>query len=199
MPGKTEAEELLAWGNDQNPGPWVKHSKAVARAAQTIASKCGMDTHTAYTLGLLHDIGRYKGKMGIRHIYTGYTLMAGKGYHQPARICLSHSFPEKNYAAIYGENDCTKEEFEEITTKLNEYEYDDYDRLIQLCDSLCMAEGVCILEVRLMEVARRYNECNQAILNKWNAFFEIKKYFDNKCGTNIYSLFSEEIIKNSIN
>ena len=197
LPGRREAEELLAWGHEQNPAPWAEHSKTVARAAQTIASKCGVDEDTAYILGLLHDIGRYKGTMGLRHIYTGYNLMIEKGYDHQARICLSHSFPVKDYAAIYG-NDCTKEEFEEIKIKIDAYEYDDYDRLIQLCDSICMAEGVCLLEVRLVDIARRYNEFNQAILNKWKVLFELKKYFDNKCGINIYSLFSEEIIKNSI-
>ena len=197
MPGKREADELLTWGYEQNPAPWAEHSRVVARAAQTIASKCSLDTHTAYTLGLLHDIGRYKGVLGLRHIYTGFNLMIEKGYYFPARICLSHSFPVKDYTAIYG-NDCTKEEFEEIIKNINEYKYDDYDRLIQLCDSICTKDGVCLMEVRLMETARRYSEYNQAILNKWNALFEIKKYFDNKCGMNIYSLFSEEIIKNSI-
>jgi transposase-like protein len=61
-----------------------------------------------------------------------------------------------------------------------------------------MAEGVSLLEVRLVDIARRYNVVNREVLNKWNAFFEIKSYFDEKCGMNIYSLFYDEIIKNCI-
>ena len=81
---------------------------------------------------------------------------------------------------------------------LEDYEYNGYDKLIQLCDAISLPEGICILEVRLVDVVRRYGEFNKNILNKWNAFFEIKKYFDRKCGINIYELFKEEIITNSI-
>jgi len=191
LPAKKEAEDILLWASEKNPGPWVPHSKAVARTVETIAAQCGLDDNTAYILGLLHDIGRYKGATELRHIYDGYNLMNEKGYSHNAKICLTHSFPYKDIKAFSGRNDCTKNETKQIQTRLKKYEYDDYDKLIQLCDSICMAEGVCLMEVRLMEVARRYNIYNRAILNKWNAFFEVKKYFDNKCGMNIYRLFHE--------
>jgi len=187
---KREAEDLLSWAYTQNPGSWVDHSKTVARAAETIAAKCGMDDNTAYTLGLLHDIGRYEAAAELRHIYAGYHLMNEKGHHHNARICLTHSFPYKNIKSFSGKNDCASGEIQQIQAKLKEYEYDDYDKLIQLCDSICMAKGVCLMEVRMVEIARRYNTINQYILHKWNELFEIKKYFDNKCGINIYQLFA---------
>jgi len=198
LPTREEAEKLLLWGYEKNPGPWLEHSKVVAKTAETIALKCGLNSDKAYVLGLLHDIGRYEGVTGLRHTYAGYSLLNEKGYKQNARICLTHSFPIKDLESAIIKNDCTKDEINIIETELNSYEYDDYDKLIQLCDSICMAEGVCLLEVRLIDVVRRYNVYNQSILNKWNAFFEIKKYFDEKCGINIYKLFYEEIIKNSI-
>jgi hypothetical protein len=146
----------------------------------------------------LHDIGRYEGVTGLRHVLAGYNLMNEKGYNNNARICLTHSFPNKDINSFLGEIDCSEEEINKIKMTINNYEYNDYDKLIQLCDSICMAEGVCLLEVRLIDVVRRYNMYNQSILNKWNAFFEIKKHFDDKCKVNIYELFYEEILKNSI-
>ena len=198
LPTKEEAENILVWGHNKNPGPWLYHSKVVAKTAEKIALKCDMDGNEAYVLGLLHDIGRYEGITGLRHVLAGYNLMIEKGYVNNARICLTHSFPNKDINSIFGEIDCTEDEILKIKMEIENYEYNDYDMLIQLCDSICMAEGVCLLEVRLIDVARRYNTCNQIILNKWNAFFEIKKHFDNMCGINIYELFYEEIIKNSI-
>ena len=198
LPAKKEAEDLLLWAFEKNSGNWIDHSKTVARAAKTIASQCGLDDNTAYILGLLHDIGRYEGATELRHIYAGYNLMSEKGYSHNARICLTHSFPYKDIKSYNGKNDCTKDETKQIQTELKKYEYDHYDKLIQLCDSICMAQGVCLMEKRLVEVVRRYNIYNQAILKKWNAFFELKEYFDNRCGMNIYQLFYEEIINNSI-
>jgi len=198
LPSREEAEKLLLWGYEKNPGPWLEHSRVAAKTAETIALKCGLDGGKAYVLGLLHDIGRFEGVTGLRHTYAGYNLLNEKGYKQNARICLTHSFPEKDLDSAVIVNDCTKDELKIIEAELNSYEYDDYDRLIQLCDSICMAQGVCLLEVRLIDVVRRYNVYNQSILNKWNSFFEIKRYFDEKCGINIYELFFDEIVKNSI-
>ena len=198
LPTKEEAENILLWGHEKNPGPWLNHSKVTAITAEKIALSCGMNENKAYVLGLLHDIGRYEGVTGLRHVWAGFNLMNDKGYAENARICLTHSFPNKDINSIFGEIDCTEDEIIKIKTQLENYEYDDYDMLIQLCDSICMAEGVCLLEVRLLDVARRYNTYSQEIMNKWNAFFDIKKYFDNKCGQSIYRLFYDEVIKNSI-
>jgi len=198
LPAEKEAEDLLLWAKNLNPGPWLDHSKIVAKTAKIIAQECSLDINKAYTLGLLHDIGRYEGVTGLRHTIAGYNLMIQKGYEYNARICLTHSFPIKDLDSAIIKNDCSKDEVEIIEHQLKNYEYNDYDKLIQLCDSICMAEGVCILEVRLIDVVRRYNVYNQSILNKWNAFFEIKKYFDNICNKNIYELFYEDVIKNSI-
>jgi hypothetical protein len=198
LPTREEAEDILLWGYKKNPWPWLDHSKVVAKTAEIISLNCNLDGNKAYVLGLLHDIGRYEGVTGLRHVLAGYNIMNDKDYNINARICLTHSFPNKDLNSFFGKIDCTDEEVEQIENKINNYIYDDYDKLIQLCDSICMAEGVCLLEVRLIDVARRYNTCNQNILEKWNTFFEIKKYFDNKCGKNIYELFYDEIIKNSI-
>ncbi len=193
-PSPQEAEAILAVASQQNPGPWVEHSQVVGRAAKTIAAACKLDENIAYVLGLLHDIGRYEGVRGLHHAVAGHALLLKKGYTHNARICLTHSFPIKNIAAYMGKNDCSAEESKLIVSTLENAEYDDYDRLVQLCDALCLPQGVTLLEVRLMDVARRHG-LNEYTLQKWDAFFALKDYFDKECKTNIYSLFHEEICK----
>jgi len=192
IPTREEADQLLIWAGEQNPGVWTDHSKVVARAAETIAEKCGLDTHRAYVSGLLHDIGRYEGIRGLYHSYAGYELLKSKGYDEIADVCISHSFSTKNIEEFFGKNDCTAEEIEVIKQYITKSTYNDYDKLIQLCDVMCGATGVTLIEVRIMDVIRRYGLEN-VTLNRIEAFFKRKEYFDNLCGMNIYDLFYDEI------
>lgn len=52
----------------------------------------------------------------------------------------------KNIGAYNGQNDCASEEIKLIETFLNSTEYDDYDRLIQLCDTLSFPNGPTYVE-----------------------------------------------------
>ena len=192
IPTTDEAKNLLTWAHEQNPGPWANHSTVVARAAEMIAVKCGLDTHRAYISGLLHDIGRYEGFSELHHVFAGYELLKNKGYDQIGEICLSHSFPYQNIDEYFGKNDCSLEETEIINSFLETKEYNDYDKLIQLCDAIGTANGVSLIDVRLMDVIRRYGFTNLT-LNKIEAIFGLKKYFDILCGMNVYDLFYDEI------
>lgn len=193
LPTREEAEKLLEWAEVQNPGAWVDHSKVVARASEAIALASGLDSHKAYVLGLLHDIGRYEGVVGLHHIYSGYQLMNEKGFTQIADICLSHSFSYKNLYAYSGPiNDCTDDELHIITEFLSNKTFDDYDKLIQLTDAMCLPQGVTLIEVRLVDVTRRHG-FNSFTLKKWEHIFSLKKYFDKLCNQNIYELFHKEI------
>lgn len=198
LPTIEEAENLLSWANEQNPGLWYDHSKVVARAAETISKQCGLNSDVAYIIGLLHDIGRYEGVTDLHHAYAGYSLMKEKGYSIVSRICLTHSFPCKIIETYSGNNDCSPEETNEIKKMLSDIVYDDYDKLIHLCDSICLASNVTLLEVRIIDVVRRHRKINTNILDKWDKFFEIKNYFDKKCNENIYKYFEKEIIDNCI-
>lgn len=60
---------------------------------------------------------------------------------------------------------------------------DDYDKLIQLCDSIAGAEYVLDIEERMGDVKRRYGTYPQA---KWNSNLAIKKYFEDKMGKDVY-------------
>ncbi|WP_315072598.1 hypothetical protein [uncultured Clostridium sp.] len=73
--------------------------------------------------------------------------------------------------------------------------YDDYDRLIQLCDAISLPNGACIMEKRLIDVALRHGLPDFTI-DKWKAFLDLKKYFDKLCDCNVYTLLPN-VIENS--
>lgn len=157
LPTRDEAMALIRDGLSNNPGPWGKHSLTAAHCAEKIAAACGdMDAEKAYVLGLLHDIGRKFGVRHLGHVSDGYTYMMCLGYDEAAKICLTHSFNNHKLDEYIGKSDVSDEEMEMIKTELARTVYDDYDRLIQLCDSLAGAEGVLEIEDRMNDVEKRY-------------------------------------------
>ena len=184
-PGREEAQRLLRAAEDCNPGPWGDHSRVAARCAERIAAAAGLDPEKAYVLGLLHDIGRRFGKGHLAHVYDGWRYMTELGYHTAARICLTHSFVRPDLDTYIGNRDITPEAQEELRSRLAGLQFDDYDRLIQLCDCLAAAEGVVDIEERMADVKRRYGDYPQ---EKWDANLALKAYFEEKIGMDIYEV-----------
>lgn len=187
FPTREIAEQELVEAGKLNNGKWIDHSRTVARAAEIIAKACGMDFEKAYILGLLHDIGRRIGFCGQKHIYAGYLYAMEKDWQEVARISLTHSFLFNDTVIGVSPYDGDSKEYEFVTEFISNVEYDDYDLLIQLCDALGNAEGFCIIEKRLVDVAMRYGEM-PGMIKKWRKMFELKSYFDNKAGQSIYDL-----------
>ena len=77
------------------------------------------------------------------------------------------------------------EQQEEIRTSLAACVYDDYDKLIQLCDALAGAEGVVSMEERMTDIKRRYGSYPQ---EKWDKNMALKDYFSVKAGKDIYEI-----------
>ena len=100
--------------------------------------------------------------------------MTSHGYDDCARICLTHSFPYKDIHSYNGQNDCTAEETEFIKSFLDNIEYDDYDRLIQLCDALALPDGATYIEKRLVDVVMRRG-FNDLTIPKWKAFLGLSQ------------------------
>ena len=193
-----QANEQLQTAYQKNPGPWVEHSRSVAENARRIAEHTDcIDPDTAYTMGLLHDIGRAAGVSGIRHIFDGYDRMIALGQPTIARICLTHSFPLKNIHAFQGSFDCSKQQLAFLQCFLDSCSYDNYDRLIQLCDALSLPSGACILEKRLVDVALRHG-VNDLSLEKWSAFLQLKQHFDRLCRCNLYTLLPNVLENSSV-
>ena len=183
-----EAKRELEIAVQNNPGSWEQHSLVTADNARAIAEKVpGMDPEKAYVMGLLHDIGRRVGVTGMRHVIDGYDYLMSIGQPELAVISLTHSYASKNAEHFEGKHDCTPEQMAFIQSFLETHEYDDYDKLIQLCDALSLPQGACIMEKRFVDVALRYG-VQDYTLERWRGYIQWKKYFDALCGCDIYTL-----------
>ena len=157
LPTREEAMELLRDDLACNPGPWGRHCLTAAHCAEKIAAACGdMDPEKAYILGLLHDIGRKFGVRHLGHVSDGFTYMKSLGYDEAAKVCLTHSFHNHTVDDYIGKSDVSEQELALLQTELDKTTYDEYDRLIQLCDALSGAEGVLDIEERMSDVRKRY-------------------------------------------
>ena len=190
LPSRDKAEELLKEAEKCNPGPWGNHSRIAAHCAEKIAMECdGLDSDKAYILGLLHDIGRKFGVRHLGHVSDGYTYMMSLGYDEVARICLTHSFNNQTTDEYIGKFDTPDEELQMIQRALKTVVMNDYDRLIQLCDSLAGAECVLDIEERMEDVKHRYGFYPQ---EKWDKNLTLKNYFEEKAGKNIYTVVDKD-------
>lgn len=182
------ALELLGEANSMNGGAWIDHSHHVAHLAEKIAAEADMDSEKAYILGLLHDIGRRNGVMQARHAIEGFRFLSDVGFDEGARICMTHTFQFKDVNAIYDIWDCSDEEKAFVEAYLRDIVYDDYDKLIQLCDALSLADDYCYAEKKMVNSVLRFG-FKDTTIQKWRAILELKEYFDRKIKGDVYSLF----------
>jgi hypothetical protein len=188
IPTRQQAEDYLTGAEKRNPGLWVDHSNQVGQAAQRIAAAHpDLNPEKGYILGLLHDIGRREGVTAMRHVLDGYNYLIAESYPEAARVCLTHSYPIPDVEARSGEWDGTAEEEAFVSNFLANIEYTPYDRLIQLCDAICLPEGPVLMEKRLFDVTLRHGP-NDFTTRKWQAFFDIQQEFESVIGQSIYTL-----------
>lgn len=191
------AEMELEKAGKTNPGPWTDHCRYAAMACRNIAAHCeGMSADEAYILGLLHDIGRYEGVYAAKHLIKGYRYCMERGWEKPAQICITHEFMIQDIRKAGGPMDVSEEDYRFIEEFLQNVRYDDYDRLVQLCDALALPTGFCILEKRFVDVALRYG-IYPATLERWKKVLEIKEMFEKKTGCSIYDLLPG-VVENSL-
>ena len=193
LPTREKAEELLIEAEKCNPGAWGNHSRVVAYCAEKIAQECSdLDSDKAYIFGLLHDIGRRFGVSHLKHVSDGYSYMLSLGYDEVAKICLTHSFNSQTTDVYVGNFDTTEEELKMIQDTLKIVAMDEYDKLIQLCDSLAGSDGVLDIEERMGDVKNRYGFYPQ---EKWDNNLKLKKHFEEKMGKNIYNVVEKDTFK----
>lgn len=190
LPTREEALNELYIAEKMNPGPWVLHSKNVATAAENIARMVpGMDEEKAYVVGLLHDIGRRVGIVGIpEHVYAGYQYCMEKGWDEPARVCMTHSYLFMDAEFDYKPTTFEEKEIKKFIDSIGQA--DDYDRLIQMCDSLATDYGFVILEKRFVDVTRRYG-IMEGYIRGWDLTFEIKEGFEKRMGCSVYDVLPD--------
>ena len=71
---------------------------------------------------------------------------------------------------------------------LSKLEYDDYDRLIQLCDLLVTGMGFGTIKERMAYVKDKYNLPTILIKKRYRQALMLKNYFDRRCGCDVYRL-----------
>ncbi len=179
-----EANEIFNQRRSISDGKWCSHSLYVAKAAYAIAKKLHLDCEKAYAMGLLHDIGRSLTDGQFRHITMGYECMMALGYTDIARICLTHSFPLQDIYTYVGKMDVSKEEQEKFQVLLQQCQYDIYDQLIQLCDSISTDKGYVLPEQKFVTNAFKYGVKSNTF-EKWKKVLEIYNLFEEKIGMDI--------------
>ena len=190
IPTRETAESELQLASELNPGPWIDHSKNVARAAEVIARHSKLDEDKAYVFGLLHDIGRRYGPSAVKHTIDGYRYMLSKNWDEVAVICLTHSYPTKNIYHDIAKMDITLSDQEEMDQFIKNRIYNDYDKLTILCDALALPDRLCILEQRFVDTTIRYGVHPFTVL-RWTATYELKKYFESQIGCSLYEILPE--------
>lgn len=168
------------------------HCSVTAEQAEKIAARIpGLDKDRAYVLGLLHDAGRIKDERAnnVYHSLVGYDYMNNLGYPDIARVCLTHSFYEKDFEEeLYLPSPDIKKCKELIYT----IEYDDYDRLIMVCDHLNKMGEICNIETRYKDISERYSVPYTKFANIIKLINHHKSHFDKKCDCDIYRLLGIE-------
>ncbi len=192
------AETELERAGKLNPGNWTEHSRFVALACKNIAAQCGdLSPDRAYCFGLLHDIGRYAGVTSEKHLIDGYRFCMDRGWEKAAQICISHAFMIQDIKTSIGTFDVSDEEYLFMERFIKNAVYDDYDRLVQLCDALALPTGFCLLEKRFVDVAIRYGT-PPVIVERWKKTLEIKDFFEQKINGSIYRLLPG-VVENTFN
>ena len=185
---RSEAEKALEFAAKANPGLWVDHVRYVAQACGNIAERCPhLDTEKAYLYGLLHDIGRHAGVTSERHLLDGYRYCMDRGWEKAAQICISHAFMIPDISTSIGVFDMPEADRAFMDAFVRAAEYDDYDRLVQLCDALALPTGFCLLEKRFVDVALRYGG-SQVLVERWRRVLQIREHFEKLMGCSIYEV-----------
>ena len=194
---KKTAQQALEQAAKSNPGAWVDHSKYVAEACKNIALRCkNLSADQAYLFGLLHDIGRYAGVTSEKHLIDGYRYCMERGWEKAAQICISHAFMIQDIHTSSGDFDVSDADYLFMETFVANAVYDDYDRLVQLCDSLALPTGFCLLEKRFVDVTIRYG-VHPATIDRWKKILEIKALFEAQIGCSVYTLLPG-VVENSL-
>ncbi len=193
---RQRAEQALREAAESNPGAWADHSRYVAMACENLAARCeDLSEEKAYLYGLLHDIGRYAGVSSEKHLIDGYRFCMERGWEKAAQICISHAFMIQDIDTSIGEFDVCEDDYLFMKEFVAKAVYDDYDRLVQVCDALALPTGFCLLEKRFVDVTIRYG-FHPATIDRWKKILEIKAEFEEKIGCSVYDLLPG-VVENS--
>lgn len=143
---------------------WVPHSFLAAELAAKIAEKMGINPIEAYTIALLHDIGKQSNLCQPRlpHAFEGWLILV-KEFPGVARYCISHCFgnekdvnKDSDFASFPPKDaKLLKTLIQNILSK----GYSIMDLVIQYADALSTHEGyVSSLKEKLEKQIARFPE-----------------------------------------
>lgn len=189
-----EARELLEKErSNQKDDRWIGHSICVGDSAGIIAKALQekgieVDVDKAITLGYIHDIGKYNGE-SAGHVMRGYEYLKEKGYDDEyCNICLTHSYLNNDTLCTAGG---IPGDIPFRTEFIKNHKYTIEEKIINLCDLMCPQSGVIYtIDKRLIDIMIRrgaYSNTQYHIKETYN----LKEYFDNLLGYNLYDLFPE--------
>ena len=158
-----------------NASDWIAHSLYEGEVAYNLANIIGLNGECARKLGILHDIGR-KFDHTFNHVIKGYEYLTLLGLNDEAICSLTHSFlsipikdnlkgnrcancdpsikgfyVDNNGNGVF-ENDSDKDD---ITLFLDNYNYNDYDTILNISDLMAMSSGIVSPYDRVQDVYTR--------------------------------------------
>lgn len=174
---------------------WIEHSIFVGQIAGRIAKALNekghkVDIDKAIALGYVHDIGKYNDKFH-KHEISGYNYMKELGYDEEyCNICLTHSYLNNDITCTAG-GVPNPNEIPLLTDFIGKHEYTIEEKLINLCDLMCPPGGkVFTIDKRLIDLIIRKGAHSNTQYHVMETY-ELKEYFDNLLGYNLYDLFPE--------
>lgn len=178
------------------------HVFNVAKIAENIAkhSNGKLDSDTAYSLGLIHDIGRIKDETitKVPHGVEGFNYLIDQGYPDIAPICLTHGFINKDIK----QSDYptySPQLFKQVKNYLDNLEYNDYDRIVQLADLFSRGKEIMSIHQRLEKNKSFYHIEN---LSYEKQAYQLRDYINSKYNIDVEQivedLFSKPVNKESL-
>ena len=150
-----------------NTSDWIGHCMWEGRLAGRFAEAMRLDVHKAIRYGLLHDYGR-KFSHGADHITKGYEALSDIGWNEEGIGCLTHSFlnggrcswndlPVDGFfvdeaGRAHFEEGCEKDD---ITIFLENYQYSEYDDILNIADLMATSRGIVSPAERIEDIATR--------------------------------------------
>ena len=155
--------------------PWQRHCRLVAYIASKIAKNItDCNVELAFFYGLVHDIGKFteRSKEDPRyHCVDGFLILQNLGFDELKMSALSHSFPNLRdlslvpgyYNPLWDPDVKDKSGIEIkgiwdtfIPEKLDGYEGNIYDKIVNLSDLMSAGDRVVTISKRLEYVYRKY-------------------------------------------
>ena len=186
---RQEAYRLLIQGlDDPEHVMYVSHSRHVGDLAALIAGELGLDAEYAAILGYLHDIGRRIDTHN--HMYAGYRYLTDEGYGDYAFICLTHSFLNNDVTLTCARQlSPSSEGYGTVKRFVEQRENTDYDRIIQICDLLCLHTGGATLEERIADIEARKGTHPRSAQHRAAAIAQ-KAALEARLGHSVYDFYN---------